>query len=82
MWRRKGDPETFLPLGYLLRMELGYFGELMSNDLIRKLGTEQDRQMELIPVTYSFFNPAMENYLPVSRSDLFKIGAKVHYLRK
>ncbi|MFT6441335.1 MAG: hypothetical protein ACJASM_000871 [Salibacteraceae bacterium] len=82
MWRRKGDPETFPPGVYLMRMELGYFSELMSSDLIWKLGTEQDRQMELIPVTYSFFNPAMENYLPVSRSDLFTIGAKVHYLSK
>ena len=43
MWRRKGDPEIFLPGVYLLRMELGCFDELISNELIRKLGTEQDR---------------------------------------
>ncbi len=77
--REKGDPEYFLPGVYMIRYNLGYFGEVIEVEMLRKLGLEKEDELFDLIEKYRFFNPTTFELFPTTGDEIFRIGVVVNY---
>lgn len=79
--REKGDPEYLLPGVYMIRYNLGYFGEVKETELIRRLGLENEKALVDLIEKYRFFNPRTVELFPTNGDEIFRIATRVNYQR-